>query len=460
MRSRKPVVFAVSLLACGIGMSSCAGTPAPDEADPAPDRSVSSSSPLTELAADDFDRPNEVPLSDQGKWRGNYTHASGLQVVANSIQATSTSEDNVMSYVGIATPNDQYARITLKTLRNSGTTSFPGVLLRWGEGSDFDGYDCRVAGPSASRIATWVRGKFKQLSWQNGTSWETGDDVQCEIEGTSIRMYRIRDGIKTLAATASDDSHSSGSAGVIIFSGGNIQDVQLDEVKIGRIGGSPTPPKSHSHLGCLLPLGDSITQANGAHLGYRYRLWEKLKQAGIQLNFVGSMHSNYTRTPNYPDPTFDRDHEGHWGWRADRLLQSLPGWLSGYTPGIALVHVGSNDVFQGQSNETTISEIAGIIDVLRGDNPSVAILLAQLIPPADAAPRQQVIDLNRRISELTASKSTTASPVTIVNQFAGFDPAADTYDGVHPNESGERKMADKWYAAMQTLIADGLTDCP
>lgn len=436
--------------------ASCRVAPADEQPDgPDADRAAeSASADLAQLAGDDFNRA-DAPLSDDRKWTGNFAGTANFRIVANSLRATSTAVDNVMIYTGIATPNNQYARIDLKALHNSGTTSFPGVLLRWGSGSNLNGYDCRVAGPSASRLGKWVNGNFVKLTWQNGTTWRTGDSVQCEAEQTSIRMYRIRDGVKTLAAQTTDDTYPSGNTGLIIFSGRDVQDVLLDNLAIGSL----RTQAVRTHLGCLMPLGDSITQTNSAHLGYRYRLWEKLQQNGVDLNFVGSMHANYSGSPSYPDPAFDRDHEGHWGWRADALLQKLPGWLASYTPGIVLIHVGTNDVDQGQSNESTIADIAGIIDALRQKNPHVAILLAQLIPTADAAARERIIDLNGRIPDLASAKTTADSPVRVVDQFSGFNAATDTFDGVHPNEQGERKMADRWYAALQPLIADGLTDC-
>ena len=40
-------------------------------------------------------------------------------------------------------------------------------------------------------------------------------------------------------------------------------------------------------------------------------------------------------------------------------------------------------------------------------------------------------------------KSTAASPITVVDQWSGFNDATDTIDGVHPNASGNQKMAAK-----------------
>jgi len=41
-----------------------------------------------------------------------------------------------------------------------------------------------------------------------------------------------------------------------------------------------------------------------------------------------------------------------------------------------------------------------------------------------------------------------------VDQFSGFNAKAgfDTYDGCHPNESGENKMAYRWFAAIKKVL--------
>jgi hypothetical protein len=163
---------------------------------------------------------------------------------------------------------------------------------------------------------------------------------------------------------------------------------------------------------------------------------------------------------------FDQDHEGHWGWRADEILFGRPGegslseWLVNYTPDLALIHIGTNDVDQLQSKESSVTEIKEIIDTLRSDNPNMIIFLAKLIPINSVVLYNPgIIELNGEIDGIAADKSTVDSPVWVVDQYNGFDAAADTYDNFHPNTVGEEKMAQKWYDAMQTYLnpcMDGL----
>ncbi len=233
---------------------------------------------------------------------------------------------------------------------------------------------------------------------------------------------------------------SSGGMGATTDAGGNGGTVGAGGN--GGTGGTTALPRL-----CILPLGDSITQSNNTHLSYRYPLWEALVDANYEFDFIGSLNTNYSGSPTYPNQDFDRDHEGHWGWRVDEINAQIQGWLGGYTPDVVLMHLGTNDAFQNQSTDSTIDELTDLIGMLRADNERVVILLAKLIPSTNS---QSALDaLNGRFDALAASLTTATSPVVVVDQSSGFDANADTFDGIHPNEGGEVKMATKWFEALQ-----------
>ena len=58
----------------------------------------------------------------------------------------------------------------------------------------------------------------------------------------------------------------------------------------------------------IMPLGDSITRGEDL-VGYRRELYVDLKNAGYDVDFVGSLQDG--SSTGY---TFDYDHEGHGGW--------------------------------------------------------------------------------------------------------------------------------------------------
>jgi hypothetical protein len=122
------------------------------------------------------------------------------------------------------------------------------------------------------------------------------------------------------------------------------------------------------------------------------------------------------------------------------------------------MHAGSNDMFQGQSVSSTINDLSQMIDRIRAANPYVKILLAKLIPPSEWNGRLSRINaLNNAIPGLVSQKNTSRSPVILVDQTVGFYAHSDTYDGVHPNSSGESKMASRWYDALTRVLTKGTT---
>jgi acyl-CoA thioesterase I len=192
----------------------------------------------------------------------------------------------------------------------------------------------------------------------------------------------------------------------------------------------------------IQPLGDSITE-NAPTKSYRYYLWFLLKNNGYNVDFVGSK-----QTQKFPD--FDPDHDGRSGWRADQIAASLNGWLKSYAPNIVLLHIGHNDFFQGESVDNVVSDIKKIIDILQAKNPDVTILLAKLIPAKSSGLKRT--QLNARIPDIASAKSTVRSKVYVVDHTDGYVPETDNYDCCHPNENGNKKMAQKWYNAILSIL--------
>ena len=53
-----------------------------------------------------------------------------------------------------------------------------------------------------------------------------------------------------------------------------------------------------------------------------------------------------------------------------------------------------------------------------------------------------VVALNNATPEWAAGKSTSSSPITVLDCFTGYDTAIDIVDGVHANDSGNAKLAN------------------
>jgi len=210
-------------------------------------------------------------------------------------------------------------------------------------------------------------------------------------------------------------------------------------------------------------LGNSITQGKNTGspevYSYRYRLWTKLLDAGADFDFVGTMvdteNDEGFSNPVWPDhlgQSFDQDHEGHGGWQAQQLRDTLPRFLTFYTPDIALIHAGSNDMFQLQNVDQTISEIEDIIQIYRNANPYIAIFLAQIIPVDESITgyeNDSIIELNSKIPGIATDLADVRSPIHIVDCYTPMVLAEDyIVDGIHPDASGEEKIAQAFRDAL------------
>lgn len=200
----------------------------------------------------------------------------------------------------------------------------------------------------------------------------------------------------------------------------------------------------------IMPLGDSITEAEAGHNSYRRVLWQRLNGAGCSVNLVGSK-SGVSRgardsgSVNPPNADFDLDHEGYWDYSVDELVPRAGGLVAQAQPDVVLIHLGTNDVLDGQSAGGVAQELGGLIDAIRAGKPDTHILLAKIIP---AAPDPSgTAALNRLIDGIVSGRSSAASPITVVDQASGYS-TGDNYDGVHPGPGGEAKLGNRWADAV------------
>ena len=236
---------------------------------------------------------------------------------------------------------------------------------------------------------------------------------------------------------------------------------------------------------------------------YRLPLYQLFEgQAAVDFTFVGTVDTektyNFAGYPTgaaYPQPTPAQiAFVGQWSKTTENVntgtnpLFSIGPALNAMSnpPDVALVHLGTNDVNQLVTWANSQTALNGILAKLRngagGGNPNMKIYVALIIP--DAYPgnpcRQNVtfaaicasFDANevqafnanltgwcnptgagntRRCANDPTGPSTTASPVYLVDQTAGFDREnwLIRADEIHTNRRGECAMAQRWYEALR-----------
>jgi lysophospholipase L1-like esterase len=206
----------------------------------------------------------------------------------------------------------------------------------------------------------------------------------------------------------------------------------------------------------IMALGDSITGSPGC---WRARLWQRLTNTGFtNIDFVGTL------PPQGCGFTYDGENEGHGGFLATNVADQnqLVGWLAATLPDVVIMHFGTNDVWNNRSPATILTAFSKLVDQMRASNPSMKVLVAQIIPmnPSNCAEcAQRVVALNQAIPGWAAGKTTAASPITVVDQWTGFNTGSDTTDGVHPNAAGDQKISDRWYGPL-TNVLNGATSPP
>jgi lysophospholipase L1-like esterase len=206
----------------------------------------------------------------------------------------------------------------------------------------------------------------------------------------------------------------------------------------------------------VMPLGDSITGSPGC---WRSVLWNRLQSTGYtDVDFVGTLGPQGCGQP------YDGDNEGHGGFLVTNVANQnqLPGWLAATRPDVVLMHFGTNDVWSNIPPATILAAYSKLVDQMRASNPAMRVLVAKIIPMAPSSCGEcgaRVVALNDAIPGWAAGKTTASSPVVVVDQWTGFSTAADTYDGVHPNASGDQKMSDRWYPAL-TGVLSGVPPSP
>jgi acyl-CoA thioesterase I len=202
----------------------------------------------------------------------------------------------------------------------------------------------------------------------------------------------------------------------------------------------------------IMPLGNSITV--GVHGsdpvgGYRDDLQILLQNNGYGFNFVG------TRLDGDPQ-VFDVEHQGTGGIRADEVLLQIDTWLIANPPDFVLLHIGTNDVSNGDDVNSTADEISQILDHIYNFDPEIQILLASIVPRDD--PRSVFSeDLNHEIRNLVTTKQNENYLVHYVPINEAFTENANWSseyldDSVHPNNEGYHVMAQEWYDVLATVI--------
>ncbi|MFK8078803.1 MAG: GDSL-type esterase/lipase family protein [Granulosicoccus sp.] len=231
--------------------------------------------------------------------------------------------------------------------------------------------------------------------------------------------------------------------------------------------------QSHAQS-AIMPMGDSITQGTRGQCGYRRILTQNmLNNPSCNVRFVGPRILPDGTTPAENCAATNTNHAGFSGRNSGEFTDArIANWATQFNPDYYLVHIGSNDVFEGASVEQIMSNIDLVRFRVRERSPDAIMLLSNVIPwdTVSTDPVFGPFD-NPEVDELamTAALSTAietyvtnlADPsVVFVDVRSGFNSTTMTVDGVHPNDVGEQLIASRFQQALETVGVCNVVDIP
>jgi hypothetical protein len=208
-----------------------------------------------------------------------------------------------------------------------------------------------------------------------------------------------------------------------------------------------------------MPVGDSMTIGSAGEHTWRYRMWEHLREtyAG-PFALVGPRETLYDKATDaptsyeYADPDFPRAHLAGWGEGWMHMAPLIGEAVRTSRADVLLVSLGLIDLGFYTNAEQTAENVSRFVAEARAANSRIRVAVLPVIPnvrAADDAPfATQVTRFNELLAKTVADLDEPRSPLLLASPPPSYDIHLDTYDGTHPNASGEHKIAAAFADAM------------
>lgn len=182
-------------------------------------------------------------------------------------------------------------------------------------------------------------------------------------------------------------------------------------------------------------LGTSLTDGYGLEREQAYPAFiqQKIDSAGLPWEVVNA---------------------GLSGEKSAGALDRVRRWLIRQPFDLLVLETGANDMLQGANVDTLRSNIQAIIDTVRGGRPNVPILLVGMRAAPNLGPRY-VERFDRTFPELAEKNDLPFIPF-LLEGVAG-DDELNLADRVHPNERGQRRIAETVWARLQPMLREAGT---
>ncbi|MGW1158744.1 GDSL-type esterase/lipase family protein [Streptomyces sp. NPDC002519] len=209
----------------------------------------------------------------------------------------------------------------------------------------------------------------------------------------------------------------------------------------------------------FMPVGDSMTIGSAGEHTWRYRLWRHLCATyDGPFSLVGpreTLHDKATDAPTsyaYAEPDFPRAHLAGWGEGWIHMAPLIADAVRESRADVLLISLGLIDLGFYTNEEQTAENVRAFVDQARRARPRIRMVLLPVIPniraEADATFGAQVSLFNELLAKTATDLDEPGSPILPASLPPSYDIHRDTYDGTHPNASGEHKIAGAFAEAM------------
>ncbi|MEU5110042.1 GDSL-type esterase/lipase family protein [Streptomyces longwoodensis] len=209
----------------------------------------------------------------------------------------------------------------------------------------------------------------------------------------------------------------------------------------------------------FMPVGDSQTIGSAGEHTWRYRMWRHLCATyDGPFTLVGPRETLYdprTDAPTsyaYAEPDFPRAHLAGWGEGWLHMAPLVEDAVRRERADVLLVALGLIDLGFYTNPEQTADNVRAFVAAARRADPHVRMVVLPVVPnvraASDASFGDQVTTFNELLAKSLADLDEPGSALLLASLPASYDLHTDTYDGTHPNASGEHKLAAAFADAM------------
>lgn len=205
-----------------------------------------------------------------------------------------------------------------------------------------------------------------------------------------------------------------------------------------------------------------MTVGRAGDYTWRYRMWQHLDTTfGGPYEIVGPRSGLYDALADaptsdaYADSGFPADARRHlagWGEGWQHMAPLIGPAVRSCGADVLLVSLGLIDLGFYTAAEGTAANARRFIAEARAARPGIRMVLLPVIPNVrarDDAPFAQQVELfNELLGKAVADLSTPASPILLAARPEAYAIDRDTYDGTHPNASGEHRLAGEFAAVL------------